>query len=573
MAGEKEPENGGAAAGSSSDESLNNENEKQKQLQQPQKQRTDFEKEEEAAELRHDKPKEPIVGRPHPHLPGILREDGKRELTEDDCYEKLGYAWPSWKKWGLLSVIFVVQSSMNFNTSIYPNMVMGVSEQFGVSEQAARCGDMIFLVMYAFGSELWAPWSEEFGRWPILQLSLFLVNIWQLPVALAPNLGSIIVGRGLGGLSSAGGSVTLGMVADLFEPNEQGWAIAFVVLSSVGGTTIGPIVGGPVEAFLNWRWNPWVQLIFGGATQVLHFFTPESRSTILLDREARRRRKSGEDEDIYGPNELKKPRISIKEFGIIWLRPFEMFLREPIVLSLSLLSGFSDALIFTFMQGFTPIYNKWNFGTLSMAWAFIPVMIGYVIAYASYWPWISRDEHLRRVNGEDSLLPERRLKWLLFLAPLEPLGLFGLAWTSLGPPQVHWTGPMFFSMMIAIANYAIYMSTIDYMVAAYGVYSASATGGNALARDFLAGIAALYGTPMFENIGPPDRHTEYAATVLACLGVVVVIPIYIFYWKGPEIRKRSKFAQELAADRKVNEGRRVSYQESRRNSKASGSHV
>lgn len=59
------------------------------------------------------------------------------------------------------------------------------------------------------------------------------------------------------------------------------------------------------------------------------------------------------------------------------------------------------------------------------------------------------------------------------------------------------------------------MSTIDYMIAAYGPYSASgewplavetllvngqrltcpATGGNGLARDFLAGIAALYSDP------------------------------------------------------------------------------
>jgi hypothetical protein len=35
---------------------------------------------------------------------------------------------------------------------------------------------MIFLVAYAFGCEFWAPWSEEIGRWPVLQLSLLLVN-------------------------------------------------------------------------------------------------------------------------------------------------------------------------------------------------------------------------------------------------------------------------------------------------------------------------------------------------------------------------------------------------------------
>jgi hypothetical protein len=39
------------------------------------------------------------------------------------------------------------------------------------------------------------------------------------------------------------------------------------------------------------------------------------------------------------------------------------------------------------------------------------------------------------------------------------------------------------------------MATIDYMIAAYGPYAASATGGNGFARDFLAGIAAMYSAP------------------------------------------------------------------------------
>jgi len=27
-----------------------------------------------------------------------VREDGKIELTEDDCYQKLGFSYPTWKK-------------------------------------------------------------------------------------------------------------------------------------------------------------------------------------------------------------------------------------------------------------------------------------------------------------------------------------------------------------------------------------------------------------------------------------------------------------------------------------------
>jgi hypothetical protein len=102
---------------------------------------------------------------------------------------------------------------------------------------------------------------------------------------------------------------------------------------------------------------------------------------------------------------------------------------------------------------------------------------------------------------------------------------------------------MIFSILIAIANYAIYQSSIDYQTAAYGPYAASATGGNDLARDFLAGIAALYSAPMYTNI--PGRPLQYPTTILACLAALVTVPIYVVYWKGPEIRARSKFAQSL----------------------------
>lgn len=228
------------------------------------------------------------------------------------------------------------------------------------------------------------------------------------------------------------------MVADLWESDQQQYALAFVVLSSVGGTSVGPVVGAPIAAFLTWRWNIWIQLIFGVTVQAVHFFMPECRSTILMDREAKRRRKSGEDPDVWGPNEVKNPRISISEFSVTWRRPFEMFVREPIVLSMSLLSGFSDALIFTFQEGFVLVYEQWGFNTLQLGWTFLPVNIGYLLAYASYFPWIARDRRAFKKDGPDAVSPERRLWWLLFLAPLEAIGLFGFAWTSLGPPKVHW---------------------------------------------------------------------------------------------------------------------------------------
>lgn len=93
-----------------------------------------------------------------------------------------------------------------------------------------------------------------------------------------------------------------------------------------------------------------------------------------------------------------------------------MFIREPIVLLLSLLSGFSDALVFTFIEAFNKLFSQWNFTTVDIGLAFIPVIVGYVIAAVSYiiFP-IRRDNKLRRGHGKNPT-PESRLWWLLFRA-------------------------------------------------------------------------------------------------------------------------------------------------------------
>lgn len=120
------------------------------------------------------------------------------------------------------------------------------------------------------------------------------------------------------------------------------------------------------------------------------------------------------------------------------------------------------------------------------------------------------------------------------------------------------------------------MATIDYMIAAYGPYSASATGGNGLARDFLAGVAAMYAMPcksaqlmysqprlttvaVYTNIPTFGRlHLVWPTVILGCLAALVTIPIFVFYWKGPQIRARSKFAQSLATEREAQVERRRS---------------
>lgn len=142
--------------------------------------------------------------------------------------------------------------------------------------------------------------------------------------ALAPNFATILTGRVIGGLSSAGGSVTLGMVADMFHPEEQQYAVLWASLWSCLGAVVGGICGGPIQQFLSWRWNFWIQLMFSVTTQVIHaFVAKESRATCMLDTAARKMRKEGI--AVIGPNEAtpRKERFNAnKIFSTMWRYAF-----------------------------------------------------------------------------------------------------------------------------------------------------------------------------------------------------------------------------------------------------------
>jgi MFS family permease len=217
---------------------------------------------------------------------------------------------------------------------------------------------------------------------------------------------------------------------------------------------------------------------------------------------------------------------------------------EPIVGFLSLLSGFSDALIFSFLESYGYVFGEggWGFTPSQLGIAFFALFIGYWAAWASYVPVIRRDNQKRRAGKV--LTPESRLWFLQYVVLGLPLGLLGSAFLVTGPP-LPWIGPLIFAVFIGWANMAIYFATIDYMVAAYGgKYSASATGGNGFTRDVLAGICSFYTGPMYHNLG-----NQKSAFLLFGLSVGVCIPVYIIYRKGPQIRARSKYAREIEEER------------------------
>ncbi|KAI1117157.1 major facilitator superfamily domain-containing protein [Nemania sp. NC0429] len=482
------------------------------------------------------------------------QQNVRRELTETDCESELGYAFPSWKKWWILTVMFLVQLSMNFNASLYSTGISSLAEEFDTTHQVARYGAALFLVFYAVGCELWAPWSDELGRKRVLQWSLSLINVATGMVGGAPNVDTVLAGRSLGGLATAGGCVTLGLVADLYDSDNQQYAIAFIVFSSVFGSVLGPIVGGFIQLLPRkevWRWCAWVQLSLGVVVQKLHFFTvPETRATMIVDRVAKSRRQTGSNPDVYGPGEMRPLR-----------EPPRMLYSEPIVLWLSLLSGLADAVIFIQIQAIHLVYKQWNFNSWQTGLSFVPIAIGYLIAWGAFIVIIQRNRRQREEEPFSEYAQfESRLCLLPWVASCLPIGLLIFGWTSFGPP-IPWIAPMIGTFLIGIANYGICIATIDYLICVYGRYSASAAGANGMVRNLLAGICTFFAVPFFKGIDSEnDRTFAWASTILALAASVLAAAACYVYVNAPSLRRKSSFARHRASRDGESQDRRISLQ-------------
>jgi hypothetical protein len=86
-----------------------------------------------------------------------------RCLTKADVPNKLGRAFLTHRKWIIATVIAMLQISMNLNASIFRNSNHDLRTQSGLSSSFLKHCQGWFLIAYAFGCELWAPWSEDMG--------------------------------------------------------------------------------------------------------------------------------------------------------------------------------------------------------------------------------------------------------------------------------------------------------------------------------------------------------------------------------------------------------------------------
>ncbi|KAF2140952.1 uncharacterized protein K452DRAFT_229687 [Aplosporella prunicola CBS 121167] len=453
--------------------------------------------------------------------------------------------WPNWKRWYITCFVSLLNVLTCLCAGGYSSGQDDLIEEFHVSAEVGTVGLSMYILGFAIGPLMLAPLSEYFGRNPIYVVSWGLLVIFQIPLALAPNIGTVIVCRLIQGFfGSAPLTNTGGTVSDLWGRNECGNAMAIYGLSSTFGPPMALVISGYIALEKGWRWLFWCYLaIFGGIWIILVLTIPETRHTTILERKTKRLRKRLQQESLAAASNLHDANASEKKnlhtlFAITLTRPFRFLLTEPITFFAAAYNGFIYGIVYLLNEAFPLVFGPTGHGFNTGEWglSFLGLAIGSLVA-ACFHPLQER-YYLKRVAANDGHgVPEARM-WLARIGTfLLPISLFWFAWTSY--PSVHWIVPIIASSFFGAGIYIIILAILNYVVDAYQTYSASALAGVILVRNLVGAGFPLFAKQMYLYLG-----LEWASSLLAFLSLLMLpIPFVFFYW-GEKIRLKSPWARE-----------------------------
>lgn len=424
-----------------------------------------------------------------------------------------------------------------FASSIFSPNIEALEQEFGVDEVIATLGVALYLLGFVFSPVVFGPASEVFGRRIPLFIGFFMFAIFQIPVALAPNMTTICVCRFIGGFfACAPLSIVGGNLSDLWDPIPRSYAICAFSIGGFAGPILGPVVGGFITTSkLGWRWTAWITLIMAGLFGGIGFLViPETSGQRILQLRARRLRRETGNTAYHAKRNLEK-RITPKRVVTVFLyRPFKMFFQEPILGLITAYMSFNYGILYLLFEAYPVSYHEDRGWSLSISQLpFLAMLLG-VGAGASMIAYSAATNFSRAYKKHGKAIPEERLPPMIVGAIALPIGLFWFAWTS--NPHITWVPSVIATAFIGMGLMVPFWQGMTYLIDVYGFYSNSAIAANTFIRSIFGAFFPLFTSAMYHNLG-----VAWATSLLAFLCVLFAPVPILFYWKGASIRKRSRW--------------------------------
>lgn len=137
---------------------------------------------------------------------------------------------------------------------------LGVSDTAAIEELSGLAYGITYIVA-AFFSPIWGFAADKAGRKPMILRACLGIAIVTFCIGFVRNVPELIVLRALQGAITGVGTATTTLIATQVDKGHAGWALGTLSTGLLGGTLLGPTIGGFIEQFFGLQY---VFFITGG---------------------------------------------------------------------------------------------------------------------------------------------------------------------------------------------------------------------------------------------------------------------------------------------------------------------
>ncbi|KAK4056904.1 hypothetical protein OIO90_002154 [Microbotryomycetes sp. JL221] len=451
------------------------------------------------------------------------------------------HTWNVAYRWFLTGFAGLLVLNATFASSAPSNLIPSIIVYFGVSQEVGILLISVFVAGYCLGPLLWGPLSERYGRRIVFLVAWVPYIGFQVGAALSKNTASIIIFRFLGGTFAAAPLTNSGgVIADLWDADRRGDALAIFALMPFAGPAIAPIISGYLEfAGVSWRWIFWILTIFAGVCFVgIVFLLPETYVPYLLYKEAKRLRKETGDNRWHAQLETTAGRETPKDvLKRTVLKPFIIIVQEPMLLVITLYMSFVYGIVYLLFEAVPIIFiQQHGFNSGESGLVFLALLGGGVIAVMIYIFYFNPQymKIHRSLKGK-MVPPEERLRPLFYAAPIFAICFFWIGWTAY--PSINVASPILGILFLGGCVLFIFLACFNYIIDTYLFNAASALSINTVFRSSLGAGFPLFAGQMYARLGTPG-----ASSLLGGLAILFIPVPFVLYRYGKKIRSMSKNA-------------------------------
>nr|XP_001396016.2 bicyclomycin resistance protein [Aspergillus niger CBS 513.88] len=447
----------------------------------------------------------------------VLEYDFPGNGTEDDPYvvswipndNRNPMLFGLGRKVAITLIVASCTLTVSLTSSVYSGSVSEITAYFNVSDEVATIGLSLFVLGFAVGPLLWAPFSEVFGRQLPFFFSCMGMAAFSAGCAGAQNIWTLCILRFFAGaFGSAPFTNAGGTISDMFAARQRGLALSLYAAAPFLGPAIGPIIGGFLGMRAGWRWvEGFLAALAGFIWLLMAISIPETYAPRLL--RLRADRLSQLTGRVYRSKvELDKGTVSLPRLlKTTMSRPWVLLFREPIVLLFALYIAIVYGTLYMFFAAFPIVYEDvrgWNPGVGGLA--FLGIAVGMILGL-----------HARGVGDPDQPV----------LVRVDGLSLHPL------DRQHHCY------RAVRVRGYFDLPRRYYYLIDSYTIYAASVLAANTVLRSIFGAVFPIIAPYMYDGVG-----IHWAPSIPAFLSLLCMPAPFLFYKYGAMIRTHCKYSAE-----------------------------